>query len=440
MTAPIWARAGTRVHDEVMAFLAGEDILHDREIFIFDIEATSAHVRGLARIGALEEVDAECVVDALNVLAEEFKAGEFVLDSRFEDGHSAIESWLCDRIGEIGRRVHLGRSRNDQALVAVRLKTRSALAEIRASVLATAEAALIIADENAHVAMPGYTHLQRAVPSTIGLWMASFAEAFLDDAELLDFTLSWIDRCPLGTAAGYGVNLPLDREGVADDLGFSHLQINPMAAQASRGKHELQALAAIWQPLQTLRRLGWDLTLFASSEFGFVKMPQDLTTGSSIMPNKRNPDVAEIFRANAAVVAGAMSEIQQVISLPSGYHRDLQLTKGPLLRGLTAGQASLALAPTMISGLVFDEANLRAAIDAPMYATDEAVEMTSSGMPFRDAYRQLADHGVWNANRTPEQSARARVSLGACADLRLDQLRARLADQLALRNQCAPSE
>lgn len=424
--APIWARSDSKTQERVMRFLAADDVALDRELFLCDIRATGAHVRGLATIGALTDDDADKVDAGLESLAARFLDGRFVLDERYEDGHSAIEDYLTNTLGDLGKRIHLGRSRNDQALVATRLFMREALLEARGAVLDSARASLEQATAHEMTPMPGYTHLQRAVPSTVGLWMASFAEAFLDDVELIDTTLGWIDRCPLGTAAGYGVNLSLDREGVAERLGFTRLQINPMAAQASRGKHETQALACLWQPMQTLRRLGWDLTLFASSEFGFITMPQEMTTGSSIMPNKRNPDVAELLRAGAGVVAAAMTEIQQIVSLPSGYHRDLQLTKAPLLRGLRTARASLALTPMLIRGLQMNEDRLRAAIDAPMHSTDLAVEMTLAGATFRDAYRALAERGVDRQDLTPERSVSARVSPGACADLRLDAMSNRL--------------
>ncbi|MCB9839043.1 MAG: argininosuccinate lyase [Phycisphaeraceae bacterium] len=409
-----------------MRYLAADDVILDRELFPHDIRATRAHVNALARIGAFTQDEADRVGAQLETLLARFADGAFVLDERYEDGHSAIEAHLTEHLGDLGKRIHLGRSRNDQALVAIRLCMRESLEAARRSALEIAEAALEVAREHEMTPMPGYTHLQRAVPSTVGLWMASYAEAFLDDAELIDMTARWIDRCPLGTAAGYGVNLPLDREGAARELGFPRLQRNPMAAQASRGKHETQALACLWQPMQTLRRLGWDLTLFATSEFGFVEMPPEMTTGSSIMPNKRNPDLAELLRGAAAVVAGAMTEIQQIVSLPSGYHRDLQLTKGPLLRAMRCARESLALAPALIRGLRLNTGKMRAAIDAPMHSTDAAIETALSGVSFRDAYRAMADRGAPGGARTPESSAAARVSPGACADLGLAALRARL--------------
>jgi argininosuccinate lyase len=228
-----------------------------------------------------------------------------------------------------------------------------------------------------------------------------------------------LERCPLGTAAGYGVNVPLDRDGVAETLGFSGIQVNPMASQASRGKLEVQVLASLWQVAQTIRRLAWDLTVFATSEFGFVQIPDAMSTGSSIMPNKRNPDVPELLRGTAGVIAGAMAEVQQIISLPSGYHRDLQLTKGPLVRATQVAISSIELVPALISGLELNRERMAAAIDKAMFAADAATELALEGLPFRDAYRKLAEEGVESGNRTAAQSIDARTSPGGCADLRL---------------------
>ena len=409
-----------------MAFMAADDVVLDRHLFLFDIEASQAHVEGLRVIGVLEESDGRALGDALSVLASEFEQGEFILDETHEDGHSAIEAWLSVRLGDLGKRVHLGRSRNDQAAVAIRLYMRASLDRVRSGTLASGREALTLAKKHEFTPMPGYTHLQRAVPSTVGLWMGSFAEAFADDIEILDATLAMLDRCPLGTAAGYGVNVPLDRDGIATALGFSAIQVNPMAAQASRGKLEVQVLGALWQVAQTVRRLAWDLTLFATSEFGFIRIPDAMSTGSSIMPNKRNPDVPELLRGTAGVLAGAMAEVQQIISLPSGYHRDLQLTKGPLVRGMQAATSSIELVPALIAGLELDTDRMVASIDDAMFATDAATELALEGMPFREAYRKLAEKGVEPGARSAAKSIAARTSPGACGELRLSAIEARL--------------
>lgn len=427
MSRLLWQKAGVTTDAAVMRFLAGEDVILDRELFPFDILATAAHAQGLALRGLLARDDAEAIAAALQDLDAAWSQGTFVLDDRFEDGHSAIESYLTERLGEVGGRVHLGRSRNDQVLVATRLYMIHALDALKASLIESAQAALDRARRDEMAPMPGYTHLQRAVPSTVGLWMASFAESFAETAELVAMTRRWINACPLGTAAGYGVNLPLPRQQVSEALGFARIVINPMAAQASRGKHELQVLAAMWQAMQDVRRLAWDLSIFSTAEFDFVRMPPETVTGSSIMPNKKNPDLAELLRASCAIVGGAMTELQQVVSLPSGYHRDLQLTKPPLVRSVRVTCDAVRLVPDVLRRTEFKLENMRRAIDGTMMATDRAVDLAASGMSFRDAYRQVGDSLDALTSAEPEGSVAARVSPGACADLRLTEIESRIA-------------
>lgn len=426
MAGLIWDKGGASVDERIMRFLAGEDVVLDRTLFVYDIVASKAHVGGLARIEVITGDEARALCEHLDALQVEFEEGRFILDERFEDCHSAIEAYLIEKLGPVGKKVHTGRSRNDQVLVAQRLYLKDALASAGALCEEIARTSLMRAKRDGDQPMPGYTHLQRAVPSSVGMWFASWAEAFIDNGTLCAMTAHWIDANPLGTAAGYGVNLPLDREGVTADLDFGRMLVSPIYAQNSRGKFELQALMALSQCLLDLRRMAWDLSLFTTSEFAFVDLPDRFTTGSSIMPNKRNPDVVELLRAAAAPLQGAMIELQSILSLPSGYHRDLQNTKGPVLRAVGHGLAALALIPELLAELVFDDERLRAALSPEMYATDRAIELTSQGMPFREAYQQVGLELDQLGERTPEQSLLARTSPGGAADLRLDLLEERL--------------
>ena len=376
--------------ERTMRFLAGEDVLLDRHLLAYDIRASQAHARGLQRIGVLTADESQRLVAALEELLADWKEGRFALDERYEDGHSAIEAWLTQCLGDVGRKVHTGRSRNDQVLAAIRLFLRDALEELEREAWAAARVFLDRALADEKTPMPGYTHLQRAVPSTVGLWCGAFAEAFLDDANLVRFTRQWIDCSPLGTAAGYGVNLPLDREGVARDLGFTRVQNNAMYAQNSRGKFEWQALTAAAQCLLDARRFAWDVSLFTTEEFAIVRLPDRLTTGSSIMPNKRNPDTAELLRAACATVEGAMVEIQSVLSLPSGYQRDLQAIKAPTIRGLRHALSAMPVLTDVARSMEFDRGRMAAAVTPAMLATDRAVELAVQGVPFREAYRRIA--------------------------------------------------
>ena len=422
----LWQKPGVETDARIMRFLAGDDVVLDREFFLYDIAASKAHVEGLARIGVITADESAAIARELDALGDDFRNGKFILDERFEDGHSSIEARLTERLGDTGRKVHTGRSRNDQILVATRLWLKAKLTTLATLCREVAKVSLDRAAQPPQP-LPGYTHLQRAVVSSTAMWFAGFAESFIDNLQRTRDTLAWIDANPLGTAAGYGVNLKLDRDYTTQALGFARMQISPVYAQLSRGKFEMAALDALGTALLDLRRLAWDLSLFTTSEFAFVSLPPEYTTGSSIMPNKRNPDVIELMRATYASVAAARTEIEQLLSLPSGYQRDLQFSKGGMFHGFSRGLAALELLPDLLGRMQWNAAAMRVAIEPSMYATDVAIEQAAAGVPFREAYKHAAaaaheaGHG-----RTPEQSLAARVSPGAAAALCLDELRARL--------------
>ncbi|WP_374472178.1 argininosuccinate lyase [Arenimonas sp.] len=421
MSELLWQKPGVEVDPRVQAFLAGDDVLLDREFIQDDITASAAHARGLARIGILTAEEGEAICRELAALSEDLKSGAFVLDERYEDCHSAIESRLVERLGDVGRKVHTGRSRNDQILVATRLWLKRKLGEVRALCHEVAGVCLQRAEAEA-LPMPGYTHLQRAVVSSTAMWWAGFAEAFIDNAVRAQQAQEWIDANPLGTAAGYGVNLPLDREGSTRELGFARMQVSPIYAQLSRGKFELAAVDALGAAVLDLRRLAWDLSLFTTAEFGFVRLPPQYTTGSSIMPNKRNPDLVELMRATYASIAAARTELEQLLSLPSGYHRDLQFTKGALVHAFGRGLGALALLPNLLRGMQWQPERLAHAFDDGMYATDKAVELAVSGLPFREAYKLAAVEPLPKHGADPQASLDARVSPGGGATLQLRRL------------------
>jgi argininosuccinate lyase len=421
MSTLVWQAAGSAaVNKIIMDFMAGEDVVLDRVLLPFDIQATAAHVSGLGRIGILNDAEVKILLKGLAQLAREFADGQFSLDDRFEDGHSAIEYYLTEYAGELGGKVHTGRSRNDQVLVASRLFLRSCLLKLAELNGQIAQACLDRAEEEKHTPMPGYTHLQRAVPSSVGMWMGGFAEAFTDNLSFAAATYRIIDCNPLGTAAGYGVNLPLDRDFTTEELAFSRLQINPVAAQNSRGKFEIMALQAASHSMQDVRRLAWDLSVYTTSEFDLVRLPDSFTTGSSIMPNKSNPDVVELLRGSVAVVDSAIHEIQSVISLPSGYHRDLQLTKPPMIRGMQTALRALSIVPQLVDGLSFQTENMRKSISNEMFATDLAIRNAAAGIPFREAYLKAKEELINSNGINAEESLAQRLSPGASGDLRLD--------------------
>ena len=428
MTDYLWTKSSDadRPDAALQQFLSGEDLKWDRYLFEFDIAASQAHARGLQRIGILTDEECDLLTAELTELLTAFRAKTFRLEPPQEDAHSAIESWLEKKLSDVGRKIHTGRSRNDQVQVALRLYLRAALDRLRENCTQSAGVFLDRAGQTQRTPMPGYTHLQRAVPSTVEMWLAAYAEAFIDAAELASLTRHWLNASPLGTAAGYGVNLRLDRLGVAAELNFDRLQINPIHVQNSRGQIEFQVLACFAQATLTLRRFAWDVSLFACQEFDFIRLPSQFTTGSSLMPNKSNPDTVELLRAQHAVVQGALSEVQALLSLPAGYHRDLQLTKAATIRAVESSLCGLQFVPALVLGLQFQTERMRAAISPDMYTTDVALDRVQyDGMAFRDAYRQPIDPNEL-ARRTPEQSISARVSPGSCNDLMLEELKKRL--------------
>jgi len=429
MGGPIWQKNKTASVDKtIMEFMAGEDIILDQQLIGFDIQASKAHVKNLQAIGILSAEETDKLLKQLKHLAKAVKKNKFILDDKYEDCHSAIESYLVHKLGDLGKKIHTGRSRNDQISVATRLYLKASINQALEHTRDAVEVCLEQAEKTSQHPMPGYTHLQRAVPSSCGMWFASFAEAMIDNIQSLQSTLKLIDSNPLGTAAGYGVNLPLDRELTTRELEFSRLQINPIYTQNSRGKYELAVLFALSQCLLDIRRYCWDLSLFTTQEFDFVSLPDEMTTGSSIMPNKRNPDLVELMRASYSSIQAAIVELQSLLSLPSGYQRDLQFSKGPLLRAVHKALQTMMLFPRLVEGTTFKKERLLAAINTPMYATDFAVELSSKGMPFREAYQQVVERYSELENRTPEDSIQQRTSAGACADLKLDELQQRLAN------------
>lgn len=425
MSDLLWQKPGVKVDRRIQQFCAGDDVILDREFFLFDIQASAAHAEGLQQIGLLDADELAGITRELAALAADFESGAFVLDADYEDGHSAIEARLTGRLGDAGRKIHTGRSRNDQVLVATRLWLKDRLLRLGALCRESAEVALARAEVEASVPLPGYTHLQRAVVSSLGMWWSAWAEGFIDDATRAGDTLAWVDANPLGSAAGYGVNLPLARDFTTDALGFGRMQVSATYAQLSRGKFEMAAIEALASALLDLRRLAWDLSLFTSAEFGFVTLPAQYSTGSSIMPNKRNPDVIELMRASYASVAAGRTEIEQLLSLPSGYHRDLQFTKGAIFHAFGRGLGALELLPDLLRNLEWKPDAMRAALEPSMYATDLAVDLAREGVPFRNAYQQAADPTRW-LQGNPDASLAARVSPGGAGELRLHELQERL--------------
>ena len=420
----IWNKNIKTTNASIDTFLSGEDIILDQELFLYDIEASIAHAEELKAVDILNASELKKMVTALKKLAKLFSINKFKLTKKYEDCHSAIEEFLIKELGDLGKKIHTGRSRNDQVLVAMRLYTRDHLDEIQTLNLKIAKAFLDKASQHSSDIMPGYTHMQRAVPSTWGLWFGAFAESFIDNAELLQSTQSWMNINPLGAAAGYGVNLPIKRDLSTKKLEFKRKQLNSLYVQNSRGKFELQLLGALKQPMLDVRKFSWDISLFITQEFNLVSLDSKYLTGSSIMPNKSNPDVIEVMRANYSILAGHYSELENLISLPSGYHRDFQLTKRSLIHSLHAVSKSLSLLPSLIKSIKVNKARANDFVDDDMIMTDQAYDLVQSGVPFRDAYMMVKDNQAKNTKRPLKSSKRS--SSGSPMNLELNVLISRL--------------
>jgi argininosuccinate lyase len=407
------------------AFTVGDDWQIDARLVAADCVASIAHAAMLESIGLLDRTELGGLQRELLAIADEASQGAFSIAPSDEDCHTAIENRLVASLGDAGKKIHTGRSRNDQVLAALRLWTRDYLLAFEESSLALANRLLDFAERHTEVPMAGRTHMQPAMPSSVGLWAAAHAEELIDDLALVDAAFHLADACPLGSAASYGVPLPLDREKVADLLGFSRVQNNVLYANNSRGRVEGVALSAVEQVCLTLARMAEDLILYSMPEFGWFTLPRELCTGSSIMPQKRNPDGLELVRAKAALVGAELESIKAVTrSLPSGYNRDFQLTKAPFFRGCETGLACVRIMDLTVSRLEVNADRLAAGLTADVFATDRVLDLVKQGVPFRDAYRQVgANLGTLPA-MDPREAIRRRTSTGTSGNLRLDVPRA----------------
>jgi argininosuccinate lyase len=429
--AKLWEK--TYSLDSLMeAFTVGDDPVLDMRLVNADCVASMAHATMLGSIGILSKKDLDALLRELAAIIALNGKGEFAIHRSDEDVHTAIENHLVKAVGDSGKRIHTGRSRNDQVLAALRLWTRGFLLAFQRATLGLASRLLDFAEANASIPMPGRTHLQVAMPSSVGLWAGAFAEELLDDAALTRNAFAILDCCPLGSAASYGVPLPLNREMVADLLGFARVQNNVLYANNSRGKFESMAMEGVEQAALTLSKMAQDLILFSLPELGYFTLPQELCSGSSIMPQKKNPDGLEAVRAKCAVISADLFSIKTTIrALPSGYNRDFQETKGPFFRGSETGLACVRIMDLTVEKLVVNADRLRAAFTPDIFATDRAFELVAEGMPFRDAYREVGRNLQALAARDPGEAIAKKTSTGSTGNLRLDVPRAALADHSA---------
>ena len=387
--ATLWNK-GTSATEAVERFTVGNDRVLDLALARYDVQGSLAHIRMLERIGLLTADELTALSAALERIAARIEAGDFVLEDDVEDIHSQVELLLTRELGEMGGKIHSGRSRNDQVLVDIKLFLRDELLSVRGEVLTLFRTLQSLSERYKEVLLPGYTHAQVAMPSSFGLWFGAYAEALVDDMYLLGGAYKVVDRNPLGSAAGYGNSFPLDRQMTTDLLGFASPVYNSVAAQMQRGRTERAVASALGSVALTLNKFAADCCQYMCPNFGFIKFPDELTTGSSIMPHKKNPDVWEILRGKCNRILSAENEISLLCSnMPHGYHRDYQLLKDILLPTLELIHACLQMADYMLQHI---EVNTHI-LDNPLYdylfTVEEVNRRTLAGTPFREAYRQV---------------------------------------------------
>lgn len=389
MATKLWDK-GFDTNALVEDYTVGNDQELDMRLAKYDVQGSLAHIRMLETIGLLTAEELQVLVRGLEQIACEIEAGDFRIEPESEDIHSQVELLLTRRLGDVGKKIHSGRSRNDQVLVDLKLFLREELKEIATEVRALFDRLQELSEQHKEVLMPGYTHLQIAMPSSFGLWFGAYAETLVDDMRLLVAAYDIANQNPLGSAAGYGSSFPLNRTMTTELLGFETMHYNVVAAQMSRGKSERAAANAIAAVAATVGRMAMDLCLFMSQNFGFVKLPDSLTTGSSIMPHKKNPDVFEIMRGRCNRLQAVPNEMALMLTnLPVGYHREMQLLKDILFPATEELKRTLRMADFMLSNLQVNEQILEDEKYNYLFTVEDVNRLALEGVPFREAYRTI---------------------------------------------------
>lgn len=385
----LWNK-GTAATEVVDAFTVGNDRILDMRLAKYDVIGSMAHIKMLESIGLLTAEELTTLTAALEQILKEIADGEFILEDDVEDIHSQVELLLTRRLGDIGKKIHSGRSRNDQVLVDVKLFLKDEVLKLREEILTLFATLQNLSEKHKEILLPGYTHGQVAMPSSFGLWFGAYAEALADDMYMLRGAYNVTDQNPLGSAAGYGSSFPLDRQMTTDLLGFGSLNYNVVAAQLSRGKSERAVASAMGAIALTLNKFAADCCMYMSPNYGFIRFPDELTTGSSIMPHKKNPDVWEIMRGKCNMIMSTEGTISMMCSnMPHGYHREFQLLKDVLFPALELMHECLQMADYMLHHITVKNNILDAPIYEYLFTVEEVNRRTLEGMPFRDAYKTV---------------------------------------------------
>ncbi len=417
----LWQSASSvKLHPLVEKYTVGNDYILDMRLLPFDIQASKAHAQALVKAKIITGAELAKLTKGLDEILVLHQKGEFVIEQSDEDCHTAIENYLTKKLGDLGKKIHTGRSRNDQVLVATRLYTRKKLKQISAELIALQKVFLTMAKKYEFMPLPGYTHTRRAMPSSIGHWAAAYLEELINHHMLLETAYNLNDQNPLGAAAGFGVNLPIDRELTTKLLKFKRTQINSLYCVNTRGTTESYILSVCTQIVMTLCRLATEMIWFTTPEFNFFDLPYEFTTGSSVMPQKRNPDIFEIVRSNASVIIGLQTQVKDISkNLISGYNRDTQLTKEPFIKGLGITRRSLEVVALVMGAIKPKKDVLMKSLSPEFFAVHEANKLVKKGMPFRDAYVYIKEHLADIKVQDPVKALKEITSLGGPGNLQL---------------------
>ena len=420
----LWQK-GAAAHEKVDTFTVGKDREYDLVLAQYDCEASKAHAKMLGAIGLITPNEVKQLCNVLEILKTDAKKGSFTIEDEFEDMHSKIEYILTEELGDLGKKIHTARSRNDQVLVAMHLYLKQELTEIKTLVIALFDLLLELAEKHQNDLIPGYTHLQVAMPSSIGMWLSAYAESLVDDLYFWEAAFKIADQNPLGSAAGFGSAFPIDRELTTNLMAFKQLKVNAVAAQMSRGKLEKSTAMALSSIGSSLAKMSMDICLYMGQDFDFISFPSDLTTGSSIMPHKKNPDLFELVRGKCNTLQALPNQLALLTTnLPSGYHRELQLAKGPMIDAVQELKACLDI-------LLFSLPQLRVTQNSTdqkkydyLFSVDTLNAEVIAGKPFRDAYREIGE-AIENGSYIPNRALK-HTHLGSIGNLGLEVIRAKM--------------
>ena len=419
----LWDK-GIDIDKKIEHFTVGNDREIDMHIAKYDVLASQAHAKMLESVGLITSAELKLILNEFKTMAQHIENGEFQIDAQFEDVHSKIEYVLIQNLGDTGKKIHTARSRNDQVLVALHLYYKDQLKHIRNQVFAFFKTLLALAERHKEKVLPGYTHLQVAMPSSYGLWFSAYAEQLIDDVHLLDAALKVVDQNPLGSAAGYGSSFTIDREITTEALQFSTMKYNVVAAQMSRGKSERTVAMALGSLSNTLSRFAMDICLYNSQNFNFISFPDELTTGSSIMPHKKNPDVFELIRGKCNKIQALPSEMVLITNnLPSGYHRDFQLLKENMISGLETTTSVLDIFNYAIDQVIIKPIDESDPKYKYMYSVDKINTLVENGVSFREAYQTIGKQ--INDGSYETGSAKAHSHQGSIGNLCLEEINAK---------------